>query len=409
MMRAMPSRTDLSVRFGDISLKNPFIVASGPTTRSLDQIKAAEDAGWAAACLKLTIAPVPAISLPPRYRWLRKNRMHVFTAEKRLAPDEGLRLMRKARETTSDIFLFANVTYDGPDDDGWVRIAREFEEAGAHGIELNCCCPNMSYNLTSTGAAGASTVGSTGASLGQDLERLPRIVNAVADGVKIPVTAKLTPEGGRITQAAALALAAGAVAVGSTANRLGIPDIDIRHPEAPFYRLQEGLSLGCLSGPWIRPLALRDTYELRRSLGPKAAIIASGGISDLESAVQQIMVGADALWVCTQTMIAGFAWLPKLLEELRLYMGEMGWSSLADFRGLLARRITSAQNLGIQRGHAALDGDQCTACGACWQIGHCRAITHPGDRTVIDQAVCLACSTCVDLCPRGAIQMVQEG
>jgi len=54
----MADSVDLSVQLGPLTLRNPFIVGSGPTAREVDQVKAAEDAGWAAACLKLTIDPV---------------------------------------------------------------------------------------------------------------------------------------------------------------------------------------------------------------------------------------------------------------------------------------------------------------------------------------------------------------
>jgi dihydroorotate dehydrogenase/Pyruvate/2-oxoacid:ferredoxin oxidoreductase delta subunit len=395
---------DLSVRLGPLTLRNPFIVGSGPTVRNLDQIRRAEDAGWAAASLKLTIDPFPYISLPPRYRWFRRQRLHIFTAEKRLPPAEGLRLMEQARKATKDILLFPNITYDGEDIEGWARLARRFEEAGAHGIELNMCCPNMSYNLSTTGER---TTKATGASLGSDLVELPKTVRAVTEAVKVPVIVKLTPEGGRIAQAAYHSLKAGAAAVGGVGNRLGIPDIDIRNPMGTVYRLQEGITLGCLSGPWIRPLALRDTYEMRCYLGKDPFLIASGGVSDMESAVQQIMMGADAVWICTETMIRGFSWMEKTLESLHAYMAAMGFHAIRDMRDLLLPNVKSADQLTIHGGFAVVDGDRCSHCGMCWELGHCAAISHPEGTTVIDRGRCRGCSTCVDVCPRGAITMTR--
>ena len=398
----MADDIDLSTRLGPLQLKNPFIVGSGPTVRTAAQIKAAEEAGWAAASLKLTIDPAPYVSLPPRYRWLRRSRMHIFTAETRLTPEKGLRLMDEARARTKDILLFANIAYDGPDLDGWGRMAKQFEDAGAHAIELNMCCPNMSFNISATGT---STEKSTGASLGSDIDVLPGVIRSVLQSVKIPVIAKLTPEGGRVAAAALACANAGASAVGSTGNRLGIPDIDIRAPLKPFYRLQDGLTLGCLSGPWIRPLALRDTFEMRRRLGAGPSVIGSGGVSDLQSAVEQIMMGADAVWICTETMLRGFSWMGKLLQELRAYMKEMGWSHIAQFQGLLIQEVRSAAELVMHSGHAVLDEAACTRCGVCWEIGHCPAISHPDGKTVIDASKCLACSTCVDVCARGALTL----
>jgi dihydroorotate dehydrogenase/Pyruvate/2-oxoacid:ferredoxin oxidoreductase delta subunit len=404
---------DISVRIDSLRLRNPFIVGSGPSARTVEQLKAAEDAGWAAASLKLTMDPQPYISLPPRYRWIKESRLHLFTAEKRLTADEGLRLMEKARAATRDLLLFANISYEAGDEEGWAGLASRFEQAGAHAIELNMCCPNMSFNESATGGGGEGKAGGTeerrtGASLGADLATLRRVVPAVRSAVTIPVIVKLTPEGGRVAEAARACMDAGASAVGSTANRLGVPEVDIQDPKGSFYRLQEGLSLGCLSGPWVRPLGLRDTYEIRRLLGPQPTVIGSGGVSDLPSAVRQIMVGADALWVCTETMLRGFAWLPRLLDDLRGYMDGNGWTRLSDFRDLLLPEMRPAGSLVTHEGHAVLDGEACTACGTCWKIGHCHAISHADGRTVIDADACLGCSTCVDLCPRRAISMARR-
>ncbi len=401
----MSDPIDLSVKLGDITLRNPFIVGSGPTVKNLDQLKKAEDNGWAAASLKLAIDPVPYITLPPRYRWLEKQRLHIFTAETRLTPAASFKLLEEGRKAVKDLVMIPNITYDGADREGWTRLARRYEDAGAQIIELNMCCPNMSFNLTATGERAEQA---TGASLGSDLVELPKVVKLITDAVKVPIIVKLTPEGGKIAQAAYQSLQAGAAAVGGVANRLGIPDIDIHDPMGTIYRLQDGITLGCLSGPWIRPLALRDTYEMRFFLGEEPFIIGSGGVSDLRSAVQQIMVGADAVWICTETMIRGFDWLPKMLDDLKAYMKEMGYKTIRDFRDLLHKNIKTANELKIYDGYAEVDAEKCNACGLCWNIGHCCAISHPDDVTAIDPGACLACSTCVDVCRRSAIAMVQR-
>ncbi len=399
----MSEPVDLSVQLADIKLRNPFIVGSGPTVKNADQIREAQDNGWAAVSIKLAIDPFPYINLPPRYRWLKKQKMNIFTAETRLTADCSLKTLEEARRVAKDIVIFPTITYDGLDPEGWPRLAKRFEDAGAQVIELNMCCPNMSYNVTATGAVSEKA---TGASLGSDLEQLPEVVRMICETVNIPVIVKLTPEGGRIGQAARAVIQAGAAAVGNVANRLGIPPIDILDPMATIYRLQDSITLGCISGPWLRPLALRDTYEMRLSLGGEPFIIGAGGISDLPSAVEQIMVGADAVWVCTETMLRGFDWLPKLLVELETYMRRMEYRSIRDFRDLLHRNIVSADELNVHKGHAQIDPEKCTSCGLCWKIGHCAAIIHPDGITRVDPHHCMGCSTCVDICPRSAVSMV---
>ena len=396
---------DLSVNLGGVKFKNPFLVGSGPTVKNLEQIKAAAVSGWAGASIKLAIDPFPYLDLPPRYRWLAKERLHIFTAEKRLRADESLSLMEECRKVRDDFIVIPTLTFDGEDYDGWGKLAKRFINAGARIIELNMCCPNMSFNLSATGK---ETKKSTGASLGNDLENLPKVIKIVTETVSVPVIVKFFPEGSLIAHASRIALDAGADAVGHSGNLLGIPDIDIHRPRDSIYRLQDQITLGCLSGPWTRPIALRATYQMRSALGPKAFIIGSGGVSDLESTVQQIMVGSDMVWICTETMLRGFDWLPKALDGLEKYMSEMGYSSISDFRDILLGNIASAQDLTIHRGYAEIDPEKCNSCGRCLKIGHCYAIHSNSGKTVIDRKDCLACSTCVDICPQKAISMIKE-
>jgi dihydroorotate dehydrogenase/Pyruvate/2-oxoacid:ferredoxin oxidoreductase delta subunit len=400
----MDSSVDLSVKLKDITFKTPFIVGSGPTVKNIDQIKAAADNGWAGASIKLAIDPFPYLDFPPRYRWLKKERMHIFTAEKRLTTAEALFVLEEGRRVRDDFVLIPTITYDGEDYEGWGKLAKRFQDAGSRIIELNMCCPNMSFNLSSTGA---KTQKNTGASLGNDTENLSKVIKIITEAVSIPIIVKFCPDGNKISVSSQIALQAGASAVGHSSNRLGIPDVNIRRPFESIYRLQDQITLGCLSGPWIRPLALRDTYQMRSALGPNPFIISSGGVSDLESAVQQIMIGSDAVWICTETMIRGFDWMPKMLDALKAYMRDMGYNTIREFRDILLKNITSAQGLTIHKGFARVNQDKCTACGLCWKIGHCKAI-HGSDKTVIDQKECLACSTCVDMCPQQAISMCKE-
>ena len=398
---------DLSVNLKGIKFKNPFLVGSGPTVKNLDQIKAAADSGWGGASIKLTIDPFPYLNLPPRYRWLNREKLHVFTAEQRLTTDQALSLAEESRKAREDFIVIPNITYDGEDYEGWALLAKRFAGAGVRIIELNMCCPNMSFNISESGK---ETEKNTGASLGSDYENLSQVVRIVTEAVSIPVIVKFCPDGNNLAHASAIALEAGAAAVGHCGNRLGIPDIDIRHPHSSIYRLQDQLTLGCLSGPWLRPLALRDTFQMRRALGPGAFIIGSGGVNDLDSAVQQIMAGSDMVWICTETMLRGFAWLPKTLDGLEKYMGEMGYRNIRDFRDLLLGNIVSAADLTIHGGFAELDAAKCNACGCCLMIGQCDAISwHKAPnsevKALINRKKCLACSTCVDICPQHAISM----
>jgi len=399
---------DMPITIAGLTFRNPFIVGSGPTTKTVEQLVEADRCGWAAAAIKLTIDPPPYINREPRYRWFDKQGLHMFTADRRLDLHEGLRLVEAARRQTQQLLLLANITYAGHDGlSGWARMARRFADAGAHAIELNLCCPNMSFNLD-VGGKDPTGRPASGASVGQDEQAVADIIAATRDAVDLPVIAKITPEGGRIGLIARRAFEAGAHCVAGTANRLGVPDFDIRDPFKPVYRLQSTHSISCLSGEWIKPLALRDVYEMRLACGPDSPLIGYGGVRTYADAVQHAMLGADLVGVCTETMVSGFGFLPKLIAQLRDYMSDMGFESFSAMKNLLLDRFATADELVLRPGYASIDQIQCNACGRCLRIGHCQAIEGgEGQKARVRVLDCTACGTCVDICPTGAITLMQ--
>lgn len=385
-----------------LPFRNNFVVGSGPTVKTIHMIQEIERCGWGGASLKLSIDPT-YLSVPPRYRWLKKERYHAFTAETRLTFDEGLRLVERARKATSELILYANMAYAGDQgDEGWIRMAKKYEEAGAHVIELNMCCPNMSFNVQSSGG---DTVTVSGASVGSNAEIVSMTAAAVRDAVDIPVFVKLTPEGGKIGDVAKACFDNGIISVGTTGNRLAIPDFDIHHPEEGICHLQDEPTLACFSGPWLKPLALRDVYEIRIKCSPENMVMGSGGVEKWTDAVQMMMCGADFIQICTATMIKGFGILPNIVKSIRDFMDEKGYRSYRDFRDVVVSRITPATQLTIFQGNAKVDEERCTGCGVCLDIGHCYAITLENGKAKIMIDDCTGCSTCTDICPLGAVSM----
>jgi dihydroorotate dehydrogenase len=178
----------LPVEVAGIKFKNPFYVASGPTTMSVKQLKRIEETGWGAASIKLTIDPAPYINRVPRYAVFNDRNSLCFTVEKRLKFVEGLKLVEDAKKELKELKLMANITYAGDKGiEGWVNMAKKFEEVGADIVELNMCCPNMSYNVElSSGDSNASKI-HTGASLGQRPDIVYEIVSEIKKAIKIPL------------------------------------------------------------------------------------------------------------------------------------------------------------------------------------------------------------------------------
>ena len=344
---------DLRTKIGSVVFKTPFYVSSGPTSKSVEQLVKAESLGWAGASIKLTFDPAPYINLPPRYGYFDKERFLSFSAETRLLVDEGIQLVKDARkQCASDFVVFANITYVGEKGiDGWVHMARRFEDVGADIIELNCCCPNMSFNVQLSEQT-QQTAHRTGASLGEDADAVAYLTEQVRKAVGIPICVKITPEGGCIAQVSEAAYNAGADAVSSVANRLGVPPIDLDTPTTSVYHLQEQPSMSCMSGPWIKPLALRDVYEIRKHVGPDRVITGTGGMVTMQDTVEMMMCGADLVGFCTGILLEGYELMPPLLGELEAYMIKHGHRTPRDMRDLVVNAVRPATELTIHEGVA---------------------------------------------------------
>ncbi|MBQ1206691.1 MAG: NADPH-dependent glutamate synthase, partial [Clostridia bacterium] len=165
---------------------------------------------------------------------------------------------------------------------------------------------------------------------------------------------KLTPEGGQIAKVAKALYEAGADAVGGTGNRLGMPPIDIDDPGKAFYHLQKEISMGCHCGKWLKPLAQRDTYEIRKVCGMDAPIMAAGGITDWRDAVEMILCGGNLLGVCAETLISGYDICRPMIEGLDKYMQEHGYTDLAQMRGLVVPEVRTATDVTIFAGYARI-------------------------------------------------------
>ncbi len=345
----------IPVTVGGVTFKNPFYVASGPTTKSVRQLVRIEETGWAAASIKLSIDPAPYINRKPRYSLFRDRDALAFTAEKRLTFREGLTLIREAKPKLHDLLLMANITYAGDAGvSGWVNMAKKFEEAGADIIELNMCCPNMSYNVETTSGGCQTGAKQTGASMGQHADVAAEIVRAIKGEIGIPLFVKLTPEGGQIAQVAKALYEAGADAVGGTGNRLGMPPIDLEEPGKAFYHLQKEISMGCYCSGWLKPLAQRDTYEIRKVCGMEPPIMATGGIRTWEDAVEMILCGGTLLGVCSETLISGYDIVRPMIAGLDRYMRDHGYTDLSQMRGLVVPEVRTATDVTLYAGYARI-------------------------------------------------------
>ncbi|UCC67408.1 MAG: FAD-dependent oxidoreductase [Armatimonadota bacterium] len=352
----------LAVTVAGVTFRNPFFLSSGPATQSADQLERGSEAGWSGASIKLSFDPTPYINREPRYAYFDPQGLFAFTAEKRLTFDQAVKLIEESLPRVADDFvIMANYSYAGDKGvEGWVNMARVFEQAGAHILEVNLCCPNMSFNVALTGETHEGGPES-GASLGMQPEVTEEVVRATVEAVSIPVFVKLSPEGGRLAEVAQAAYRAGAAAVGSNANRLAFPPINIWDPKQSVIHLQQQVSLTCTSGPWAKPLALRDIFEIRKRNGPDVRTTATGGVTTWQDAVEMAFFGADLVGVCTAVLTHGYGIVRELQEGVLEYMDRMGFHAWSDMRDLLVNEVTSSERLTLYPGRARIKDPQLSA------------------------------------------------
>jgi dihydroorotate dehydrogenase (NAD+) catalytic subunit len=208
---------------------------------------------------------------------------------------------------TWDVPVVVNIAGDTIDEFGEMA-ARLDGLPGIAALELNISCPNVDIG---------------GMDIGQDAGAAARATRAAVRNTSLPVIVKITPN---VTDPVVIARAcedAGASAICAINTILGMRiDIRRRRPVLPRAR-------GGLSGPAIRPIALRMVYDIATAV--RIPVIGCGGISTGEDAVEFLMAGASAVQVGTATFANPRAPL-DVLEGLERWLDSAG---VADVREII--------------------------------------------------------------------------
>jgi len=199
--------------------------------------------------------------------------------------------------------------------DEYVELARILSDAdGVAALELNISCPNIKEG---------------GITFGCSLNGTFDVVSAVRKATHLPVIPKLTPN---VTDVGAIARAAeegGADAVSLVNTFLAMAiDVETRRPKLSNI-------VGGLSGPAIRPIAVRMVYETRQAV--KIPVIGMGGIADARDAIEFMIAGASAVQVGTASFVDPFIW-SKLLDGISEYLRRHGIARVADLVGTVDTR-----------------------------------------------------------------------
>jgi dihydroorotate dehydrogenase (NAD+) catalytic subunit len=309
----VPSRVadvDLSVdlapaRPGALALRNPILVASGTFGYGVEYAEVVDVQRLGAICCKGTTLRPRFGNEPPRVTETPAGMLNSIGLQN---PGVDAVIEKYAALwATWDTPVIVNVAGESIED--YVTVVRRLDGVpGVAGIELNISCPN---------------VGKGGLQFAVDREAAGAVTAAVRRATDLPLMVKLSPNVADVRAIAKAIEDAGADAI-SAINTLSGMAID-RRRRRPLL----GNTYGGLSGPAIKPVALRIVYEVAQTV--RVPVVAIGGVSGLDDVLDFLMAGASAVQV--GTAIFADPTLPeRLIDELAAYCAERG---LASFRELV--------------------------------------------------------------------------
>jgi dihydroorotate dehydrogenase (NAD+) catalytic subunit len=297
---------DLHVRIGSLELPNPIIAASGCFGYGLEYEEVVDLSTLGAVAVKgLFLSerqghPPPRIAETPAGMLnaigLQGIGVHRFVREK-------LPLLRERGARTI-------VNICGTTLDEYADVARVLSDAeGVAAIELNISCPNIKEG---------------GIQFGCSLVGTAQVTGAVRKVTNLPLIPKLTPNVTDVASFAVAAEEAGADAVSLVNTFLAMAiDVETRRPKLSNV-------LGGLSGPAIRPIAVRMVWESFKAI--RIPIIGMGGIAEAADAIEFMLAGSTAVQVGTANFADPFVWT-KILDGLAAYMQRHRIARVTDLIG----------------------------------------------------------------------------
>ncbi len=299
---------DLTARIGSWTLKNPLIAASGCFGYGVEYRDAVDLSTLGAVCVKGLFLGEREGHVPPRVTETPAGMINAIGLQ-------GIGVHRFVRERLPELRALGAetmVNVCGSSIDEYAEIARILSDhEGVGAIELNISCPNIKEG---------------GIQFGCSLDGTHDVVSAVRKVTKLPLIPKLTPNVTSVASFARAAAEAGADAV-SLVNTFLALAIDVETRRSKISNV-----LGGLSGPAIRPIAVRMVYECRQAVS--IPIIGMGGITNAQDMLEFVIAGASAVQIGTANFVDPFVW-SKTLDGLQDYMTRHRVDRFMDLVGTL--------------------------------------------------------------------------
>jgi dihydroorotate dehydrogenase (NAD+) catalytic subunit len=305
------TQPELAVDLCGIHLSNPLILAAGILGTGAELLERVARAGASAVTAK-SCGPEPRAGHPNPtvLDWGYGLINAIGLANPGVEEMAAILKDAKGRLQSLGVPLIASIFAETVE--GFAEVARRVSEAEPDFIEMNISCPNVAAEFGRPFAA--------------DPDSAATVTRAVKGATHLPVIVKLSPN---VTDIAAIARAvetAGADAIAAINTVAGMV-IDV-YSGRPILANR----MGGISGPSIKPIAVRCVYEICQAV--RIPVIGIGGVSTGLDAVEMIMAGATAVGVGSAVYYRGMGVFEEILGEMASFMAEQGYGSLADFRGM---------------------------------------------------------------------------
>jgi len=301
------SSVDLSVNVGRLRLANPIMVASG-TFGYAREMEGLVDLGRLGAIIPKTITPEPrGGNAPARTVETSGGMLNSIGLD-----NDGVEaFVEHHLPYLAGLGTPIVVSIAGHDLGEFVALAARLDKLpGVAALELNISCPNVSG----------------GVDFGVDPTMCRDLVSRVRDACTLPILAKLTPNVTSIAEIARAAADGGADAISAVNTCLGMA-IDWRKR-----RPRLGGGMGGLSGPAIKPIALRAVYQVARAVD--IPVVGIGGIATIDDVMEFLVAGCSAVQIGTANFYNPTATM-TLLDRLPAALVELGATRVAEVVGTL--------------------------------------------------------------------------
>ena len=300
-------RIDLKVDLGKLKLKNPVMTASGTFGYGKEYADFIDINKLGAIVVKgISVKPMKG-NPSPRICETPSGMLNAIGLQ-----NPGLKGFLKHQLPflkTLKTKVIVNILGNSVDD--YIELAEAMDSVGVDAVELNVSCPNVKKG---------------GIAFGTEPFAFEEVITSVRKRVKLPLITKLSPNVTDIKQFAKIAEDSGSDMI-SLINTITGMSIDVRTRSPRIANITGGLS-----GPAIKPVAVRMVWECARTVN--IPIIGMGGIISPEDAIEFILAGASAVAVGTGNFINPAATI-EIIDGIKSYMAAEGVTSLKDLTGAM--------------------------------------------------------------------------